>query len=81
MHLFFTTHVCDAKCDGPKGCRARSELGRNQRVAKAKAVCRSCPVRAECLQWALDIGLEHGVAGGLTERERTTYGNAHTHTA
>jgi WhiB family redox-sensing transcriptional regulator len=40
-----------------------------EQVAAAKAVCARCPVREECLGWALD-GLSHGIAGGLTEDER-----------
>jgi WhiB family redox-sensing transcriptional regulator len=36
----------------------------------AKNVCRSCPVRAECLADALDNRVEYGVWGGMTERER-----------
>ncbi|HEY9329395.1 MAG TPA: WhiB family transcriptional regulator [Streptomyces sp.] len=36
----------------------------------AKAVCRSCPVRQECLRWALDNGQDAGVWGGLDETER-----------
>ncbi|WP_326740453.1 WhiB family transcriptional regulator [Streptomyces sp. NBC_01022] len=36
----------------------------------AKAVCRSCPVRAECLRWALENGQDAGVWGGLGETER-----------
>jgi WhiB family redox-sensing transcriptional regulator len=36
----------------------------------AKAVCGRCPVRDECLQWALETGQEAGVWGGLAERER-----------
>lgn len=36
----------------------------------AQAVCRRCPVRAECLRWALDSRQEFGVWGGLTEPER-----------
>lgn len=37
---------------------------------KAKVVCAACPVRAECLAEALDNGIEWGVWGGMTERER-----------
>ena len=36
----------------------------------AKAVCRRCEVKTECLQWALDHGEQHGVWGGKTEHER-----------
>ncbi|MFB7836133.1 WhiB family transcriptional regulator [Streptomyces sp. NPDC056056] len=37
---------------------------------KAKAVCAGCPVRTECLAHALDHRIEHGIWGGMTERER-----------
>ncbi|WP_424217259.1 WhiB family transcriptional regulator (plasmid) [Streptomyces sp. BI20] len=37
---------------------------------QAKAVCAGCPVRTECLAHALDRRIEHGVWGGMTERER-----------
>jgi WhiB family transcriptional regulator, redox-sensing transcriptional regulator len=36
----------------------------------AKQFCRTCPVRTECLAHALDEGIEFGVWGGMTERER-----------
>lgn len=39
-------------------------------TAEAKAVCRKCPVRVECLEWALDHHERYGVWGGLSERER-----------
>lgn len=39
-------------------------------IEKAKAVCRTCPVVAECLEWALDTGQDFGVWGGLSEAER-----------
>jgi len=42
--------------------------GKAQRAAKA--VCKGCPVVAECLADALDNGTEFGVWGGMTERER-----------
>lgn len=37
---------------------------------EAKAVCKNCPVLAECLAEALDNRTEFGVWGGMTERER-----------
>lgn len=37
---------------------------------RAKKVCATCVVRAECLAEALDNRIEWGVWGGMTERER-----------
>ncbi|MFH8717650.1 WhiB family transcriptional regulator [Streptomyces zaomyceticus] len=37
---------------------------------RAKAMCTGCPVRTECLAYALDHRVEHGIWGGMTERER-----------
>ncbi|MDR0836840.1 MAG: WhiB family transcriptional regulator [Propionibacteriaceae bacterium] len=37
---------------------------------KAKVICFTCPVRAQCLAEALDNRIEWGVWGGMTERER-----------
>ncbi|MHA6757300.1 WhiB family transcriptional regulator [Streptacidiphilus sp. PAMC 29251] len=37
---------------------------------RAKAACTGCPVAVECLAHALDERIEHGVWGGMTERER-----------
>lgn len=39
-------------------------------TARAKSVCRTCAVRAECLAWALDTCQDAGVWGGLDEEER-----------
>lgn len=40
-----------------------------QQVGIAKAVCAGCPVRPECLTWAI-THLPDGIAGGMTEHER-----------
>jgi WhiB family transcriptional regulator, redox-sensing transcriptional regulator len=37
---------------------------------QAKAVCHRCPVRDQCLEWALDTGQSIGVWGGTDENER-----------
>lgn len=39
-------------------------------VRHAIAVCARCPVLDACRQWALDTRQQHGIWGGLTERER-----------
>lgn len=39
-------------------------------VAAPKRVCRTCEVREDCLQDALERGEQFGVWGGLSERER-----------
>lgn len=39
-------------------------------TAKAKAICRRCPARLPCLEWALEHGEASGVWGGLSEQER-----------
>jgi WhiB family redox-sensing transcriptional regulator len=39
-------------------------------VARAKAVCRQCPVREACLKSAMDNREKIGIWGGLTPEER-----------
>jgi WhiB family transcriptional regulator, redox-sensing transcriptional regulator len=39
-------------------------------VEAAQRVCATCPVRVECLEYALEHRIEHGVWGGASERER-----------
>jgi WhiB family redox-sensing transcriptional regulator len=33
-------------------------------------MCRDCPVRVLCLDWALEHGVDFGIRGGLTEDEQ-----------
>lgn len=44
----------------------------------AKAVCRGCVVRDECLEYALVNGEKFGIWGGLSERERRRLRRART---
>ena len=37
---------------------------------RAKAICRTCPVRAECLTHALATNEQEGIWGGLVLKER-----------
>ncbi|HWG65244.1 MAG TPA: WhiB family transcriptional regulator [Streptosporangiaceae bacterium] len=39
-------------------------------VDDAKKICHGCPVRVNCLRWALERGEDAGVWGGTTEDER-----------
>ena len=41
-----------------------------QAVARAKRICAGCPVLAECRAWAIEA-LSHGIAGAMTEHERS----------
>lgn len=40
----------------------------------ARALCQRCPVRRQCLTWALDNGEQHGIWGGATPEERALRG-------
>lgn len=49
---------------------AASRFAASGRAEGAKAVCAHCPVRAECLAYALATRQMYGVWGGATEDER-----------
>ncbi|MBS69387.1 MAG: transcription factor WhiB [Pseudomonas sp.] len=44
--------------------------GDSKTAAEAKAVCRLCQVRQECLDYAIEHREVHGVWGASTPRER-----------
>jgi WhiB family redox-sensing transcriptional regulator len=39
---------------------------------RAKSICAQCPVRLECLAYALSVRAEFGVWGGLNGKERSS---------
>jgi len=41
-----------------------------EQILAAKAVCRTCPVRSQCLEFALESNQEAGIWGGTDEDER-----------
>ena len=45
-----------------------STAGKNLR--EAKRLCGRCPVRKQCLAFALEESVAHGVWGGMSESER-----------
>lgn len=40
---------------------------------EAKSVCDRCPVVAECLDWAIDAGVDDGIWGAMTPAERRAF--------
>jgi WhiB family redox-sensing transcriptional regulator len=65
-----------AACRGPQAeiffppAHAERKEEKLQREDRAKSICQSCVVRAECLDYAIRIHEPHGIWGGLNEMER-----------
>ncbi len=47
----------------------------HEAIAEAKELCAACPVRRDCLNYALENSLKEGIWGGLTEAERRPWHN------
>ena len=39
-------------------------------TAIARKICAPCPVKNECLEWAISENIIDGILGGMTARER-----------
>jgi WhiB family redox-sensing transcriptional regulator len=39
-------------------------------VGAAKLICHGCPVKTDCLEYAMAEQIKHGIWGGLSERQR-----------
>ncbi|MCW2615379.1 MAG: Transcription factor WhiB [Frankiales bacterium] len=57
VHFFAPSHV-------------ESKSDKQVRESAARALCGACKVRAQCLEYALDVQEPHGIWGGLNEAER-----------
>jgi WhiB family redox-sensing transcriptional regulator len=57
-----------AKCLGMDNDIFFNSLGNN--VEKAKKICRQCPVQRQCLEWASEEQVNHGIFGGRSPLER-----------
>jgi WhiB family redox-sensing transcriptional regulator len=68
-----------ASCRGPQAeiffppAHAERKEEKLQREAQAKLVCRGCPVRQTCLEYAIAINEPHGIWGGMNEMERKNH--------
>lgn len=61
-----TRYPVDPELWWPNGTTGDEEL----KITQAKAICSNCPVKRECLDWAVDNRQYFGIWGGVTEEER-----------
>ncbi len=47
----------------------------------ARNLCGKCPVKSECLNYALEHEIEWGIWGGMTDRQRKKVKSARVHPA
>jgi len=59
-HLFFPPNTAERKDE------------RERREIRARSICGVCPVKGQCLDYAMEIREPYGIWGGLTESERRT---------
>lgn len=66
-----------AACRGPHSSvfyppdeKSERKDEKRAREARAKEICRTCPVKAPCLEFAISIRETNGIWGGLSESER-----------
>ena len=70
------TWQAKAACRGPQSLvffpptQFERKDERLNREMRSKAICDSCSVRRDCLAHALTVREQHGIWGGLNEKER-----------
>jgi WhiB family transcriptional regulator, redox-sensing transcriptional regulator len=50
---------------------ATATTGSARQVSRALRICAGCPVRQECLEFAIQTRESHGIWGGTTPEERS----------
>jgi WhiB family redox-sensing transcriptional regulator len=65
-----------AACRGPQAAvffpptHAERKEEKQDRETRAKAICSTCVVRRDCLEYSIRIREPHGIWGGMNEVER-----------
>ena len=67
-HLVETPWVADAACAGADPALFFGDPGTDS--SEAKAICARCPVRTECLDFAIATHERFGIWGGLGQKAR-----------
>ncbi len=75
-----TTWMADAACRDTDLAVFFGTVRDADSVDEAKQFCQRCPVRDDCLDYALATNQTDGIWGGTTGRERDRHGN-HLRTA
>lgn len=60
----------DALCQGKTGMFFVDNTTDDDAINRAKKVCSECPVRLECLRYAIKLREPNGIWGGHTPEER-----------
>jgi len=59
-----------------------SSTGRGGEEARAKVICGRCPVRTECLDYAMEAGAPlQGIWGGTSDQDRSRLRRSHRRAA
>jgi WhiB family redox-sensing transcriptional regulator len=63
----------EALCRGRKDLDFIPEEAYNTVAPKAVAVCKVCPVREDCLEFAVENHIQYGIWGGMNYPQRKRY--------
>jgi WhiB family redox-sensing transcriptional regulator len=65
--------MVDAACRGRNDIDFFPEIGYNGKAPFAVAVCDTCKVKEDCVEFAIENRIEHGIWGGLSPQQRKRY--------